>query len=108
MSDASPLYERVENLLRDPQPFRDWLDTREPDANVGLSRSDGCNPLTEFLREHADAVVSVGNTYIYHGVTYLPRWAQRFMAEIHNTPSLQITAAEARQALEAALNPGES
>lgn len=109
-NDTLPVPERVENLLRDEELFRGWLEAREPGAVVGYARSDTSCPLTRFLREFTgdnEICVTYRGVDAHRRVTELPRWAWRFIDEIElaepDMPPLPVTAAEARRALEIAL-----
>lgn len=107
--ETLPLSDRVDSLLRDPELFEDWLDSWGPGAVVGYSRSDATCPLAHFLREFTGDEICVTYQGVYGDklVTYLPRWAKRFVAEMDNSapdmPPLPVTAAEARRFLEIAL-----
>lgn len=73
------------NPLRDPAPFRAWLEELPPGAPAGRSRMPDACPLAsyvrelrgdEFVRVHAEAFVA-GDQYFA-----LPKWAQRFVQKV--------------------------
>lgn len=101
-SETLPLLDQIDLLLRDAQPFRDWLESQEPSAVVGYAHSEPCCPLARFLSEQVGAEVEVGilRAYVGGGHIPLPLWAKCFVALLEGNaaadmPSPPVTAAEA-------------
>jgi hypothetical protein len=45
------MQERIAALLRTPEPFKAWLEGKQPDERVGLARCSGADPVTTFLQD---------------------------------------------------------
>ena len=74
--DLTSIRESVRDLIRTPQPFREWLAAKHPAEIVGKARCSGACPFVNFLNEKhggADARIECALFDITSALIYLPQ-----------------------------------